>query len=135
VYERYCAQLERYGVLDYDDILLNALKLFEDEDAGSLEGKNRRNSFSHLLVDEFQDINMIQYRLIQAWGRDSTSIFIIGDPDQSIYGFRGSDSRCFARFFADFPGRSKSGSPKITARHRRSFVAPNQSSRRKLRRV
>lgn len=91
VYELYCAQLKRYGVLDYDDILLEVLQQF-------------KNSFSHLLVDEFQDINEIQYRLIKEWGKKSNSIFIIGDPDQSIYGFRGSDFRYFEKFKEDFPG-------------------------------
>ncbi len=103
VYGLYCAQLERYGVLDYDDILLNVLRLLEDRNTESMENKILRNSFSHLLVDEFQDINAIQYRLIKEWGKNSAGIFVIGDPDQSIYGFRGSDSRCFERFFEDFP--------------------------------
>lgn len=104
VYERYCEQLARYGVMDYDDILLNALGLFESGELEGREQKKLRSAFSHLLVDEFQDINPVQYRLIQAWGKNSTGIFVIGDPDQSIYGFRGSDSRCFERFFEDFPG-------------------------------
>lgn len=59
--------------------------------------------FHHLLVDEFQDINDLQYRLIQAWGEKSASLFVIGDPDQSIYGFRGSSAQCFARFASDHP--------------------------------
>nr|WP_104372904.1 UvrD-helicase domain-containing protein [Desulfocucumis palustris] len=103
VYELYCAQLERYGVLDYDDILLNVLRPLERGDAGRMEDKSLRDSWSHLLVDEFQDINMVQYRLIREWSRNSASIFVIGDPDQSIYGFRGAEPRCFERFFKDFP--------------------------------
>ena len=104
VYERYCGQLAQYGVLDYDDILLKALERFEDGSLDGREEKKLRSAFSHLLVDEFQDINPVQYRLIRAWGKTSKGIFVIGDPDQSIYGFRGSDSRCFERFFEDFPG-------------------------------
>ena len=104
VYERYCGQLAQYGVLDYDDILLNALERFEGGNPEGKEGKKLRSAFTHLLVDEFQDINPVQYRLIRAWGKNSAGIFVIGDPDQSIYGFRGSDSRCFERFFEDFPG-------------------------------
>jgi uncharacterized protein (TIGR00375 family) len=100
VYDLYCAQLERYGVLDYDDILLNTLRLLEDRSTGSPENQI---SFSHLLVDEFQDINATQYRLIKEWGKNSAGIFVIGDPDQSIYGFRGSDARCFNRLLEDFP--------------------------------
>lgn len=104
VYERYCGWLAQYGVLDYDDILLNTLALFEDGKLEGREEKKLRGAFSHLLVDEFQDINPVQYRLIQAWGEHSAGIFVIGDPDQSIYGFRGSDARCFERFLEDFPG-------------------------------
>ncbi|MEL7567831.1 MAG: UvrD-helicase domain-containing protein [Dehalobacterium sp.] len=90
IYELYCTQLKRYGVMDYDDILLEVLQQF-------------KTSFSHLLVDEFQDINEIQYHLIKEWSKKSNSIFIIGDPDQSIYGFRGSDFRYFEKFKEDFP--------------------------------
>ncbi len=103
VHELYRSQLQRYGVLDYDDLLLEVLKLFEGSPE---ERKNRRleKPFSYLLVDEFQDINEVQYRLLKAWGRKSENIFIIGDPDQSIYGFRGSDFRYFEKFKEDFPG-------------------------------
>jgi superfamily I DNA/RNA helicase len=103
VYESYCSQLKRYGVMDYDDILLEVLTRFENGNTGDISGSGRENPFSYLLVDEFQDINEIQYRLIKEWSRQSESIFIIGDPDQSIYGFRGSDFRYFARFQEDFP--------------------------------
>lgn len=89
--------------MDYDDILLEVLHLFERGETEAAAEKHRANSFSYLLVDEFQDINEIQYRLIKEWGRESKSIFIIGDPDQAIYGFRGSDFRYFDRFKEDFP--------------------------------
>lgn len=90
--ESYQAVLDAYGVLDYDDILLRALSLFEREDAP-------RDAFSHLLVDEFQDISDVQYRLIDTWSREGT-LFAIGDPDQSIYGFRGASAQCFDRLIA-----------------------------------
>lgn len=67
------------------------------------EGGRSPVAFSHLLVDEFQDINDLQYRLIRAWSRGGESLFVIGDPDQAIYGFRGADARCFDRLAADFP--------------------------------
>lgn len=103
VYDRYGAQLEQYGVVDYDDILRNALRILENGGMERRREQKLRSSFSHLLVDEFQDINPVQYRLIREWGKTSSGIFVIGDPDQSIYGFRGSDPRCFERFFEDFP--------------------------------
>ena len=104
VYDSYCSQLERYGVMDYDDILLEVLHPFEGRKAGDILDKPLENAFSYLLVDEFQDINEIQYRLLKEWGRKSENIFIIGDPDQAIYGFRGSDFRYFERFKGHFSG-------------------------------
>lgn len=85
------------GALDYDDLLLETLRLLE-------EGKPLPAAFSRLLVDEFQDIDEVQYRLIRAWSRGGEELFVIGDPDQSIYGFRGADPRCFARLAEDRPG-------------------------------
>lgn len=102
IYDVYCEQLKRYGVMDYDDILLEVLQGFA-EGPGDREGGSGPSLFCHLLVDEFQDINEVQYRLIKAWAKNSESVFIIGDPDQSIYGFRGSDQRYFASFKEDFP--------------------------------
>ena len=78
--------------LDFDDLLTEALKL-----------DPTHRSFTHLLVDEFQDINDTQYALLRAWSRDAESLFVIGDPDQSIYGFRGANGRCFERLAEDFP--------------------------------
>ena len=90
--EAYQQRLAAYGVLDFDDLLLEALAL--DEAAPGV---------THLLVDEFQDMNRMQYRLMHAWSAAAQSVFVIGDPDQAIYGFRGADPQCFDRFFADFP--------------------------------
>jgi superfamily I DNA/RNA helicase len=97
VLEGYQTALEQYGAMDFDDILLRALELLESTDSESAL------CFQHILVDEFQDINPVQYRLIRAWCREGANLFVIGDPDQSIYGFRGTDPRCFDKFFADFP--------------------------------
>ncbi|HAA34361.1 MAG TPA: hypothetical protein DCD97_03525 [Firmicutes bacterium] len=104
LYAAYCSQLERYGLMDYDDILLTVLRGFRCRKGEETAQDGIRGSFSHLLVDEFQDINAVQYRLIKEWSKKSESIFIIGDPDQSIYGFRGSDFRFFEKFQDDFPG-------------------------------
>lgn len=92
-YEEYCARLDQeLGAADFDDLLLRALARWEQ---GEESPQDRR--FSHLLVDEFQDINGIQHRLVRAWSEQGKNLFVIGDPDQSIYGFRGSDARCFDR--------------------------------------
>ncbi|MDE7245741.1 MAG: ATP-dependent helicase, partial [Oscillospiraceae bacterium] len=94
LYEAYCDRLQKLGVLDFDDLLIQAAEL---DTAG-------RKGFSHLLVDEFQDINDIQYSLVQNWSRGGKSLFVIGDPDQSIYGFRGASGQCFRRLAEDRNG-------------------------------
>nr|WP_317413685.1 UvrD-helicase domain-containing protein [uncultured Solibaculum sp.] len=98
--DAYCARLQQANALDYDDILLQVLEHFK-----SLEKPDQKllKPFTHLLVDEFQDINPIQYELIQKWSVMSHSLFVIGDPDQAIYGFRGSDAHCFDRFREQYP--------------------------------
>lgn len=100
IYQRYTERMQAYGLADYDDLLVMALHEFT---GARKRDKAVLRMFHHLLVDEFQDINDLQYRLIQAWGEKSASIFVIGDPDQSIYGFRGSSAQCFARFAGDHP--------------------------------
>ena len=95
--ERYQQLLEQYGVMDYDDLMLQTLACLQE---GSIDDLS---PFTHLLVDEFQDINALQYQLVQALGQQGRSLFLIGDPNQSIYAFRGSDSRCFEWFYRDWP--------------------------------
>ena len=84
LYTAYCTQLQKRGMLDFDDLLSEGLKL---DTVG-------RKSFHYLLVDEFQDINAVQYKLVCAWHENGKSLFVIGAPDQSIYGFRGATGRC-----------------------------------------
>lgn len=98
-YAAYSGRLKDFGVLDYDDLLTETLALFENSDVLLPEKLRRR--FRYLFVDEFQDINELQYRLVRAWSRESAGLFLIGDPDQAIYGFRGADARCFARIETD----------------------------------
>ena len=88
MFDLYNSVLEKNGLLDFDDILIKAAE--------------KDIKIPYLLVDEFQDINALQYGLIKKWAEDAKSVFIIGDPDQSIYGFRGADSGCFERFAEDF---------------------------------
>lgn len=90
----YTERVEALGAVDFDDLLLKAL-------AVDVTG---RRSFLHLLVDEFQDVSDVQYRLVRAWSRSGRSLFVIGDPDQAVYGFRGASARCFQRLAEDVPG-------------------------------
>lgn len=94
----YQAKLKERNCMDFDDLLLETLERMER--AENAEWKKR---YSYLLVDEFQDINPIQYRLMKAWNEGGRELFVIGDPDQSIYGFRGSDAACFAKLSEDYP--------------------------------
>ncbi len=93
LYAAYCAALEQRSLLDFDDLLIRAL---EKDTAGY-------GAFTHLLVDEFQDINAVQYQLLRAWSQGGRSLFVIGDPDQSIYAFRGADGQCFDRLRQEEP--------------------------------
>ncbi len=96
VFDAYAARLEDLGVRDLDDLLLCALDL-------PTEGLPM---FTHVLVDEFQDVSPVQRQLIRHWAEGGKSLFVIGDPDQSIYGFRGADAACFAELEAQVPGLS-----------------------------
>lgn len=88
----YGEQLKEKGLYDFDDLLLEALTL------NVHLGENSR-----LLVDEFQDINPVQYQLIRQWSTGGRELFAIGDPDQAIYGFRGADARCFETLQEHYP--------------------------------
>lgn len=91
--------LKRYHMLDFDDLLLETLKMLEEEPAN----KKLRQGFAYLLADEFQDISPIQYKLLREWNRGGSELFVIGDPDQAIYSFRGADAACFERLIQDLP--------------------------------
>lgn len=96
----YEERMREQGLMDFDDLLAEALGLLY---LASEPVRKFCRRFRYLLVDEFQDISPLQYRLILAWNREGDELFVIGDPDQSIYGFRGSDPECFARLMEDFP--------------------------------
>lgn len=92
--EAYQEALTGKGLLDLDDLLRKGLS----------QPPKKPKAFTHLLIDEFQDCNQLQYDLALAWSKNAKSLFVIGDPDQSIYGFRGALGNCFSQLRADFPG-------------------------------
>jgi len=100
VYERYQAMLTENGALDFDDLLMKTVQLF-DRDAETRAKYQRRYPF--VLVDEWQDTNMAQYELVKLLAGSRANLFVVGDEDQSIYRFRGADYRNVARFREDFP--------------------------------
>jgi DNA helicase-2/ATP-dependent DNA helicase PcrA len=101
-YPAYQAQLTSANAVDFDDLLLKVLRLAED--ARSAAGEDLRHRFAHVLVDEFQDVNQVQYRLVRAMTARSKNLCVVGDDDQSIYRWRGADVRILRSFKADFPG-------------------------------
>ncbi len=100
LYGRYQATLRANRLLDFDDLLLQTVQLFEREPA-ILQRYQAR--FRWLAVDEYQDINLAQYRLLRLLTPLTTNLCAIGDPDQAIYGFRGANREYFLQFQADFP--------------------------------
>ncbi len=99
-YRGYQAGLRERGALDFDDLLLETLRLFE-EAPEVLEEYQRR--FQHVLVDEYQDTNRVQYRFVAALAAGHRNLLAVGDDDQSIYRFRGADIRNILDFERDFP--------------------------------
>ncbi|HKT17479.1 MAG TPA: UvrD-helicase domain-containing protein [Stellaceae bacterium] len=86
--------------VDFDDLIGLALRTMS-EDAGI--AALYRNRFPWISVDEFQDVDEQQYRLLRLIAPADANLCVIGDPDQAIYGFRGADASCFRRFGADYP--------------------------------
>lgn len=101
-FEAYQKRLQELSAMDFDDLLIEALHIAQEPEDGQRE-KDGAGQFSYLLVDEFQDISPLQYQLLKAWNQRGKELFVIGDPDQAIYGFRGADAGCFRRLMDEFP--------------------------------
>src|SRR3972149_11679666 len=100
VYVAYQNHLTANNALDFDDLLLWAVRLLREHD--DLRGKYRLR-YPHILVDEFQDTNTAQYVLLRLLAGEQPDLFVVGDPDQSIYGWRGADYRNVKRFQGEHP--------------------------------
>jgi|KBSMisStandDraft_5_1062788.scaffolds.fasta_scaffold24222_2 DNA helicase-2/ATP-dependent DNA helicase PcrA len=98
-YALYEAMCQREGVVDFAELLLRSYELLAQRD-GLREHYRRR--FSHLLVDEFQDTNVLQYRWLKLLAGEHTAVFAVGDDDQSIYAFRGANVANMQHFERDF---------------------------------
>lgn len=95
LYDDYESYLEKQKVLDFDDLLLKTVKLFQEEpDVLARYSKK----FKYILVDEFQDTNNIQFQLVDMLAGVNQSLYIVGDPDQSIYSWRGAEDRLILDF-------------------------------------
>ena len=99
IYEAYEAACARAGVIDFSELLLRALDLWRDQ-PGLLAHYQRR--FRHVLVDEFQDTNAVQYAWLRLLAQGGESLMVVGDDDQSIYGWRGAKIENIQQFCRDF---------------------------------
>ena len=100
-YALYQERCDRAGLVDFAEILLRAHELLRDTPA-LLD--HYRQRFGHLLVDEFQDTNSIQYAFVRVLAGDTGKVFVVGDDDQAIYGWRGAKVENVQKFLRDFPG-------------------------------
>ncbi|HOV69178.1 MAG TPA: UvrD-helicase domain-containing protein, partial [Clostridia bacterium] len=99
IYEKYESELRRNNALDFDDLLNKTVELFE-KFPDVLERYRAR--FRYILVDEYQDTNFAQYRLVKLLGQNHRNVCVVGDDDQSIYGWRGADYTNIFSFEKDF---------------------------------
>lgn len=101
VFREYQRSLKEYNALDFDDLLGKTLELFQSYPEVL---QKYRSKFRYILVDEYQDTNVMQYHIVELLAREHGNICVVGDDDQSIYGWRGADIRNILDFEKDFPG-------------------------------
>lgn len=99
IFSEYCNVLEEESLMDFDDMLFACRKMLIENRKAAEYWKSR---FSHILIDEFQDINPVQYDILKQLACKPYNVFAVGDDDQSIYGFRGSRPALMRRFEEDF---------------------------------
>jgi DNA helicase-2/ATP-dependent DNA helicase PcrA len=99
IYPRYQAQLAKENAVDFNDLILKTLDLFKHEETA----RSLRARFRHVLVDEFQDTNRVQYELVAKLSEATRNLTVVGDDDQSIYAWRGAEPRNLLDFDRDFP--------------------------------
>ena len=101
IFKEYEAAKDKAGALDFDDLLLKELELFK---ANAAIRKKWQERFQHILIDEYQDTNLVQYNIVRLLVGKERNICVVGDDWQSIYSWRGADFRNILHFEADFPG-------------------------------
>lgn len=100
IYKKYEVMLKRANSMDFDDLLLNVLKLFKTNKPVLDKYSDR---FKYISVDEFQDTNTVQYEILKLLQSKHQNLFVVGDDDQSIYGWRGAEIKNILNFDKDFP--------------------------------
>lgn len=101
VYELYEARLKMTSAVDFDDLLVHMVVILKEHKDVRAELDRR---FKYVLVDEYQDTNLAQYAIVRALSREHPNLCVTGDPDQSIYGWRGANLSNILEFERDFPG-------------------------------
>ncbi len=101
LYRRFEAEKAKQRVVDFDDLLILALQDLDDDPSYA---EARRWVFQHLFVDEFQDVNRLQFDLLRAWLGDRSDLCAVGDPNQAIYSWNGADAAYIDRFGEWLPG-------------------------------
>ncbi len=128
VFRRYRQYLEKRAMLDFDDLVHSTAELFE---AAPEVAKEVASQWDHLLIDEFQDLNPVQYGIVRTLANPHRNIFVVGDDEQSIFSWTGADPRLIMTFANDFGIRGKVvlDENRRTARHifalARQLIASN----------
>lgn len=104
IYKYYVKTLKKMGLIDFDDMLLYCHELLTTRRDILAKWQQK---YQYILIDEFQDINKIQYDVIKLLAKPQDNLFIVGDDDQSIYGFRGSKPEIMLNFDKDYPDTDK----------------------------
>ena len=99
IYREYCDRLRRENAMDFDDLLLNMLRVLRESETAREYYQNR---FRYIMVDEYQDTNSVQYELVHILADKYKNLFVVGDDDQSIYAWRGADIRNILDFERDY---------------------------------
>ncbi len=120
MYEAYHAALKQNNAFDFDDLILTPIDILENNPPAKF-----KNTFTHIMIDEYQDINPAQYRLLYLLAQQGSSFCAIGDSDQAIYGFRGADAGAFLSFGKDF---KNAATIKLTRNYRSTGVVLSASN-------
>jgi len=99
IYEKYQANIEENNLVDFDDLLMLTYKILDENEALRKETSNR---YKYIMVDEYQDTNELQYRLLEHLCSEHENLCVVGDDDQSIYGWRGANIRNILEFAENF---------------------------------
>jgi len=102
VYKNYVLKCQEKNLMDFDDLLLNTMILFSDKNNVKILEKYQK-LFQYILVDEYQDTNIVQYEIIKALAWNNKNIFVVGDDYQNIYSFRGANRLNIDKFKENFP--------------------------------